>query len=114
MRVSKSGLVIAAVYVVLATASVIYGHSLSSADESTLLMQVPLLPALLLLLPLGLSGWVADAPWFISCSLLILANAIGYYAICWLLGILRPRTTLIIGLVTLVAVAFLSFWPVAR
>ncbi len=49
MRVSRSGVVVATVYTVLAIGSVVWGYSLTEPKESTLLMQLPVVPVLALL-----------------------------------------------------------------
>lgn len=111
MRVSRSGLVVAAVYAVLAVASTVYGRSLPDPKESSVLMGLPLLPALLVVHAFGLDGWLADAPWFVTCALLVPAVAAGLYAACWLFGALGFRTRLVVGAGALALLSILLFWP---
>ena len=111
MRVSRSGLVVAAVYVVLAVASIVWGRSLPDPKESSVLMGLPLLPALLVIHTIGLDEWLADAPWFVTCGLLVPAIAAGLYAASWLFGALGFRTRLVIGAGALALLSVMLFWP---
>ena len=82
MRVSRSGLVIAATYAVLATGCVVLGYSLPRPEESTVLMQLPVVPALLVLEAFGLVDWSAGAPLVVFYGLCIPAIAACLYAAC--------------------------------
>lgn len=55
MRVSRFGLVIAAAYTALAIGSVVLGYFLTEPKESTVLMQLPVVPVLALLYAVGCS-----------------------------------------------------------
>ena len=114
MRVSRSGLVIAAIYAVLATGCVAWGYSLPRPEESTVLMQLPVVPALLVLEAAGLVDWAAAAPPMVFYGLCIPAIAVCLYAVCWLFGALGPRIRLAIGIGALGVLSVLLFWPVRR
>ena len=114
MRVSRSGLVIAAIYAVLAMGCVAWGYSLPDPEESTVLMQLPVVPALLVLGASGLVDWAAAAPLLVFYGLCIPGIAACLYAVCWLFGALGPRTRLAIGIGALGVLSVLLFWPVRR
>lgn len=114
MRVSKSGLVVAATYAVLSIASVIWGYSLDGPKESTALMQLPVLPALIALIGLGLVDQAAKVPLIVFYGILIPAIAAGLYAACWAFGALSARTRVVIGLAALGLLLVSTFWPVGR
>ena len=114
MRVSRSGLVIAATYAVLATGCAVWGYSLPEPKESTALMQLPVVPALLVLGASGLVDWAAAAPLLVFYGLCIPGIAACLYAVCWLFGALGPRTRLAIGIGALGVLSVLLFWPVRR
>ena len=114
MRASRSGLVIAATYAVLATGCVIWGYSLPGPEAGTVLMQLPVVPALVVLDVLGLTDWFADAPLVVFHGLFVPVIAVGLYAVCWLFGALGFRTRLVLGLVTLGVLSFLLLWPIRR
>lgn len=114
VRVSRSGLVIATTYAVLATGCVVWGYSLPGPKESTVLMQLPVVPALLVLEALGLVDWFAGAPLVVFYGLCIPAIAAGLYTACWLFGALGFRTRLVIGVGALGVLSIMLFWPVRR
>lgn len=114
MRLSRTGSVIGAAYVVLAVASMVYGNSLPDPKDSTVLMQLPIAPAITLLDVLGLAGWLAETSWTVAGGLFVPAIALTLYAVCWLFGALSIRTRLVVSAATLFVVAVLMFWPVAR
>ena len=114
MRVSRFGLVVAAVYAALAIGSVVWGYSLTDPKQSTVLMQLPVVPVLALLVASGLVEWAAALPLIIFYALCIPLVALGLYAACWLFGALGVRTRLVIGLGLLVVVSVPLFWQVRR
>ena len=114
MRVSRSGLFVAATYAVLATGCAVWGYSLPEPKESTVLMQLPVVPALLVLEAAGLVDWAAAAPLMVFYGLCISAIAICLYALCWLFGALGPRTRLAIAIGALGGLSVLLFWPIRR
>ncbi len=114
MRVSRSGLAMAAAYTALAIGSVVCGYSLTDPEGSTVLMQLPVVPVFSLLFALGLLGWVAAIPLIVFYGVSIPLIALGLYAACWLLGALGVRTKLLISLGLLVAVSLPLFWPVRQ
>ena len=111
---SRSGLVIGAVYTLLAIGSVVWGYSLDGPKESTVLMQLPVVPVLALLDASGLVEWAARLPLIVFYGLCIPLVAGGLYAVCWLFGALGVRTRLLIGLGLLAAVSLPLFWPIRR
>ncbi len=114
MRVSRSGLVIAAGYAVLATGCVVWGYSLPEPEASTVLMQLPVVPALIVLEALGWTDWIEVAPLMVFYGLFIPAIAAGLYAACWLFGALGFRTKLMLGVGILGVLSVVLFWPVRR
>ena len=114
MRVSRSGLVIAAIYVALSTGCVVWGYGLTDPKASTVLMQLPVVPILPLLVGLGLADWAANAPLALFYGRCIPAIAVGLYAACWLFGALALRTRLLIGVGVLGVLSVLLFWSVGR
>ncbi len=112
MRVSRSGLVTAAAYMALAIGSVVWGYSLTDPKESTVLMQLPVIPVLALLVASGLVEWAAALPLIVFYALCIPLIALGLYAVCWLFGAVGVRTRLLIGLGVVVALSIPLFWPV--
>ena len=114
MRVSRSGLAVATIYAVLATGCVVWGYSLPRPEESTVLMQLPVVPALLVLEASGLADWAAEAPPVVVYGLCIPAIAACLYAACWLFGALGPRIRLAIGIGLLGVLSVMLFWPVRR
>lgn len=114
MRVSRSGLAIAAVYTLLAISSVVWGYSLDKPKESMVLMQLPVVPVLALLAASGLAEWAASLPLIVFYGLCIPLVSGGLYAVCWVFGTLGVRTKLLIGLGLLAAVSLPLFWPIRR
>ena len=114
MWVSRSGLVIAAAYTVLAIGGVVWGYSLTEPKESTVLMQLPVVPVLALLYAFGLIEWTSGVSLVVFYGISIPLIALGLYAICWLFGALGVRTRLLIGLGLLVLVSLPLLWPVRR
>ena len=117
MRVSRSGLVVAAVYAALSVGCVAWGYSLPDPKESTVLMQLPVVPAAVVFGAfgaLGLLEWFADASLIVFYGVLIPAIAVALYAACWLLGAPGFRTRLVIGLGVLGVLLAMLFWPVHR
>lgn len=114
MRVSRSGLVVAAAYTALAIGSVVWGHSLTDPKESTVLMQLPVVPVMALLVASGLVEWAAALPLIVFYALCIPLVALGLYAVCLLFGALGLRTRLVIGLGVLVVLSVPLFWSVRQ
>ena len=111
MRVSTSGLVVAATYAVLSVASVVWGYGLDGPKESTVLMQVPVLPAVIALVGLGLIEQAARLPLIVFYGAAIPIIALGLYAACWLFGALSARSRLVIASTVLVVLLVLTVWP---
>ncbi len=114
MRVSRSGMIVATTYAVLAAGCVIWGYSLPGPEESTVLMQLPVLPALIVIESVGLTDWAAGVPLALFYGLLIPAIATVLYAVCWLFSALSYRSRLTIAVVTLSVLSIALFWPVRR
>ena len=114
MRVSRSGVVIAVVYTALAIGSAMWGYSLTDPKESTVLMQLPVVPVLALLDASGLVERAAALPLIVFYALGIPLVALGLYAVCWLFGALGLRTRLLIGLGLLVVLLIPLLWPVRQ
>ena len=114
MRVSRSGVVVAAVYTVLAIGSVVWGYSLTEPKGSTVLMQLPVVPVLALLDAAGLVEWVARLPLIVFYGLFIPLVAVGLYAACCQFGALGVRTRLLIGAGLLIVLSILLLWPVRQ
>ncbi len=112
MRVSRTGLVVATVYAVLATGCVVWGYELADPEASTVLMQLPVIPALLVLNGFGLMELVATEPLVLSYGLAIPAIAAGLYAVCWLFGALSVQTKILVGISALAVVSVMVLWPV--
>lgn len=85
MRVSRSGLAMAAAYTALAIGSVVCGYSLTDPEESTVLMQLPVVPVFSLLFALGLLGWAAAIPLTVFYGVSTPLIALGFMppAGCW-------------------------------
>ena len=114
MRVSRSGLVLAAAYTVLAVGSVVWGYSLDDPKESTVLLQLPVVPVFGLLFAFGALEWAGAIPASVLYAVCIPLIAFGLYAACWLVGALGGRTRVLIGLGLLVAMSVPLFWPLRR
>ena len=107
MRVSKSGLVIAGLYVMLAVASIVYGVSLANSKDSSTMTQLFVIPALLVADLFGLTTWLEDKPWFLSLILFVPATAVVLYAACWLFGSLSVKARVAVGVCLLLVLAIL-------
>ena len=114
MRVSRSGLVVAVVYLVAAIGCGVWGYSLTGPKESTVLMQLPIVPVLILVDVLGLHEAAANAPLLVFYGLAISAVAVALYAACWLFGALGSRVRLAIGVTVLGMLGVGLFWPLRR
>ncbi len=102
---------VAAAYTVLAIGSVLWGYSLTEPTESTVLMQLPVVPVLALLDACGMADGVARVRLAVFYGLGIPPVAAGLYAVCWLFGRLGVRTRLSVGVGLVIVLAALLFWP---
>ena len=88
---SKIGLLFVGVYAVLSAACIVWGATLLNAKDSSTLVQLPVLPALLVADLFNLTGWLTDAPWFASLLVFIPPTAAVLYGAGWLIGLLSLK-----------------------
>ena len=101
---SKAGFITVGIYAMLSAACIAYGGSLVNAKDSSTLVQLPVLPALLLADTLGFTAWLTSAPWFASLVVFIPFTAAVLYLACWLLGLFGLKAKLTIGASLLIVV----------
>lgn len=97
MKLSKTGLVIAAIYGVLAISLVTYAfYALVDVKSRVMLIQLALLPAMLLAGAAGLTEFIVAHPWLNSLPVFGVLNLLIFYGIGHGLGALfstpKPRT----------------------
>ena len=113
-RVSRLGLVLAGSYLLLSAVSIAWGFSVENVEARVVLLQLPLLPALVLFGVAGLLPLLADISWGVAFGVIIPVIAAGLYGLGRLIGRLSVRARLMAGLAVLLVATVATMWPLRR